>query len=77
MARQVRSKIGWDERNRNKVADRARPSGIIHNILRHKHRVTGSTSCMGHERPEGFNATLDFASAKQPEALLRRARMLQ
>jgi len=77
MARQARSKMGWDEGNRTEIAGRAGLTGVIGSILRHNQSVNGSTSSMGYGRVEGIKAGLDFASVKQVEALLRRARMLQ
>jgi hypothetical protein len=77
MPRQVRSKMGWGEGSRSEIADKAGPSGIIRNLLRHKHRETVSTSCIGSERFEDFSTDIGFALVRQPEALLRRARMLQ
>jgi hypothetical protein len=77
MARQVRRKMGWDEGSDNKIANRTGLSGIIHNILGLDHRVHEPTSSITYGCIEGFRAPLSFASAKETEALLRRARMLQ
>jgi hypothetical protein len=77
MARQVRRKMGWDEGSDDKIASRTGLLGIIDNILGLNHRAHKPTSPITYGRVEGFRAPLSFASVKEAEALLRRARMLQ
>jgi len=77
MAREVRSKMGWNWRSNNQIAHRTGLLGIIRNILGLDHRVGESTLCITYGRTEGSKAYLDFASVKEVETLLRRARMLQ
>jgi hypothetical protein len=77
MARQVRSKMSWDEGSNNRIADRAGLSRIIRNILGINHRANGSTSSLGYGHIEGSRALFGFASVKEVETLLRTARALQ
>jgi len=77
MRRQVRSKIGWNEGSDNKIADRTGLFRIIRNVLGGNHRASESTSSTGIGCIEGFKAQFGFASVKEAETLLRRARMLQ
>jgi hypothetical protein len=77
MARQVRRKMGWDEGNGNDIANRTGPLGVIGNVLGLKHHVHQSTSSITCGGTEGFRAHLGFASVREAETLLRKARMLQ
>jgi hypothetical protein len=77
MARQVKSKVGWNWKSNNKIAHRTGLLGVIRNILGLNHHVDESTPCVTYGRVEGSKAYLGFASAKEAETLLRRARMLQ
>jgi hypothetical protein len=77
MARQVRRKTGWDEGCDNKIASRTGLLGFIYNILGLNHRVHEPTSSITYGCVEGFRGSLGFASVKEAEALLRRARTLQ
>ena len=77
MARQVRRKMGWDERSDNNIASRTEPLGVIGNVLGLKHHVHESTSSITCGGTESFRAHLGFASVREAEALLRKARMLQ
>jgi hypothetical protein len=76
MARQVKRKMGWDERSDNEIAHKTGLSGFIHNISGLDQSVQKAGPSMTY-RCEGLRARLDFASAKGTEAMLRRARMLQ
>lgn len=77
MAREARRRMGWDEESNNKITEKSGLLGIIHNILGLNHRVHELTSSITYGRIEGFRAPLGFASVKEAEALLRRARTLQ
>jgi hypothetical protein len=77
MARQVRKKMGWDEGSDNRIANRTGLLGFIDNILGFNNRVHEPSSSTTYGRVEGFRAPLGFASVREAEALLRRARMLQ
>ena len=77
MARQVRSKMGLNERSNNKNAHRSGLSNIIRNILRLDHRADESTFSITNGRVEGLKTHVGLASTKEAEALLRRAQMLQ
>jgi hypothetical protein len=76
MARQVRRKVGWDEGSDNRIVNKTGLLGFIHNILGRDHRIQESTSSMTYEC-EDLRTRPGFASVKEAETLLRRARMLQ
>jgi hypothetical protein len=77
MARQVRNKMGWDEGSNNKIAEKTGLLRIIGNIVGINHHVNEYTNSMGYGRIEGFKTRPGFASVKEAEALLRRARTFQ
>jgi len=77
MARQVRSKMGWNEGSNGKMAHGSGFLGIIRNILRLDHRTDESTFSIAYGSIEGLKAHVGFASVKEAEALLRIARMLK
>lgn len=77
MARQVRSKMGWDEGSNDKIADRTGLSRIIRNILGSNHGENELASSIGHGHVEGSKVLHGFASVREAEVLLRTARMLQ
>jgi hypothetical protein len=77
MARQFRNKMGWNWRSNIKIAHRTGILGFIRNILGLGHRVDESMPRIIYGRFEDSEAFLGFASVKEAETLLRRARMLQ
>ena len=77
MARQVRNKMGWDEGSINKIAEKTGLLRIIGNILGINHRVNEYTNSMGYGQIESFKTRSGFASVKEAEAMLRRARTFQ
>jgi len=77
MARQVRRKVGWSDGSGDKFASRIGLLGFIHSNLGPDHRVHKSMPSITYGCIEGAEARLGFASVKEAETLLRRARMLQ
>jgi|GEM_PF-1561565 hypothetical protein len=77
MARHVRTKTGWSEGSEHKFAGGNRLLGFIHKVLGSHQCVPESAYCITHERVEDFREPIGFASDKEAETLLRRARMFQ
>jgi hypothetical protein len=77
MARQVRKKMGWGEVSDDRFGSRTGLLGFIHNNLGPDRRVHKSIPSMTYGCIENVRVGLDFASVKEAEVLLRRARMLQ
>jgi len=77
MTRQVKNKTGWDERSSNKVADKTGLLGNMGKIFGINHHLNESAPYMGCRRIESPKVRRGFAPVKEPEALLRRARMLR
>jgi len=77
MARQVRNKTGWSEGNDQKFTGRTRLLGFIRNVLGSHQYVHESVSSITYVGVEDSREPVDFASEKEAETLLRRARVLQ
>jgi hypothetical protein len=77
MARHVRSRMGWDERNGNRIGHGTGLLGTVRSILRLNHRADTSASCIIHGGIEGSEAYHGFTTVREAEVSLRRVQMLQ